>query len=64
MAFAHDAVALRGREFQKKKATSGFSLLLPCCAWVLRLRLCGRRRQTVPSDDDVLNVVGYGQRFG
>jgi len=27
---------------------------------VLRLKLCGRRRQTAPSDDDVLNVAGYG----
>jgi len=27
---------------------------------VLRQKLCGRRRQTVPSDDDVLNVVAVG----
>jgi len=26
----------------------------------VRLKLCGRRRQTAPSDDDVLNVAGYG----
>ena len=28
----------------------------------VRLKLCGRRRQTAPSDDDVLNVAGYRLR--
>jgi len=73
-------VALREREFPKKKAAFPFSLLLPLlrlgvgegCVrdevvtrWVvivitLRLKLCGRRRQTVPSDDDVQSVVAVG----
>jgi len=30
------------------------STMLPC---VVRLKLCERHRQTVPSDDDVQNVV-------
>jgi len=52
--------SMREREFHKKKAVCPLYLLLPCCGYVVRLRLCGRHRQTVPSDDDVLNVAAMG----
>jgi len=35
------------------------TMLQVCC---VRLKLCGRRRQTVPSDDDVQNEDGCGLR--
>jgi len=41
---------LRKREFQKKKALIPFSLLLPGRERILRQRLYGCRRKTVPDD--------------
>jgi len=48
-------VAVLEGESWKKKASRGLYLLLP--SWGAALRLCGCRRQTVPSDDDVQNAV-------
>ncbi len=52
--------ALRGKEVSQEE---GDSCLVPSStklADIVRLRLRGRRRQTVPSDDDVQNVVVMG----
>jgi len=37
------------------------STMLKC---VVRLKLCGRHRQTVPSDDDVQHGCDYGSGLG
>jgi len=60
VAFVYVEVALRGREFRKKKAAFPFSLLLPMLKFVFRHGLCGCRRQTEPSDIVIQHGCGCG----